>query len=149
MYPLFCYCLIIVYDTCEALKFCLWVHVHSCEVFTGRPCNQNFGTKSREFLSVKWLPMSWKTAAQLSGKQPRPSRFSDPINVQTNEFVRLRPHVWTWSLGRRASSELLRCVTLVRIDFSEERIASIFRVTRIGELGTTLALDTANFFLAR
>jgi hypothetical protein len=31
-------------------------------------------------------------------------------------------------------------VDLVRIDVSEERIASIIRVTRIGELGTTLTV---------
>jgi hypothetical protein len=31
-------------------------------------------------------------------------------------------------------------VTLVRTDVLEERIASIIRVTRIGELGTSLAI---------
>jgi demethoxyubiquinone hydroxylase (CLK1/Coq7/Cat5 family) len=35
-----------------------------------------------------------------------------------------------------ASSVILRRVALVRADFSEERSASIIRVTRIGELGT-------------
>jgi hypothetical protein len=39
-----------------------------------------------------------------------------------------------------ASSGKLRRVTLVRADFSEERSASFIRVTRIGELGTTLAV---------
>jgi hypothetical protein len=34
------------------------------------------------------------------------------------------------------------CVVLVRIDVSEERIASIIRVTTIGELGTTLAVTS-------
>jgi hypothetical protein len=34
------------------------------------------------------------------------------------------------------SSGLLRCVTLVRTDVSEERSASFIRVTRIGELAT-------------
>jgi hypothetical protein len=34
---------------------------------------------------------------------------------------------------------MLRRVALVRSDVSEERSASIIRVTRIGELGTTLA----------
>jgi demethoxyubiquinone hydroxylase (CLK1/Coq7/Cat5 family) len=33
------------------------------------------------------------------------------------------------------SSRLIRRVVLVRSDVSEERIASIIRVTRIGELG--------------
>jgi hypothetical protein len=44
---------------------------------------------------------------------------------------------------------MLRCVALVRTDVSGELSASIIRVTRIGELGTTLALTsllvTANF----
>jgi uncharacterized protein (UPF0261 family) len=34
---------------------------------------------------------------------------------------------------------MLHRVALVRTDVSEENIASIIRVTRIGELGTTLA----------
>jgi hypothetical protein len=38
------------------------------------------------------------------------------------------------------SSGMLRRVALVRTDISEERIASIIRATRIGELGTTLAV---------
>jgi hypothetical protein len=38
-----------------------------------------------------------------------------------------------------ASFGMLRSVDLVRNDVSEERSASIVRVTRIGELGTTLA----------
>jgi hypothetical protein len=37
------------------------------------------------------------------------------------------------------SSEMLRRVALVRTDVSEEPSASIIRVTRIGELGTTQA----------
>jgi hypothetical protein len=39
-----------------------------------------------------------------------------------------------------ASSGMLRSVPLVRTDVSEERSASFIRVTRIGELGTTLAV---------
>jgi demethoxyubiquinone hydroxylase (CLK1/Coq7/Cat5 family) len=34
------------------------------------------------------------------------------------------------------SSGMLRCVALVRAEVSEKIIASIIRVTRIGELGT-------------
>jgi hypothetical protein len=37
-----------------------------------------------------------------------------------------------------AYSGMLRRVVLVRIDVSEELSASLIRVTRIGELGTTL-----------
>jgi hypothetical protein len=39
-----------------------------------------------------------------------------------------------------ASSWILRHVALVRTDVSEELSASIIRVKRIGELGTTLAV---------
>jgi hypothetical protein len=39
-----------------------------------------------------------------------------------------------------ASSEMLRRVSLVRIDVSEELSASFIRVTRIGELGPKLAV---------
>jgi hypothetical protein len=37
---------------------------------------------------------------------------------------------------------MLRRVTLVRTDVSEELSASFIRVTRIGELGTTLAVTS-------
>jgi hypothetical protein len=39
-----------------------------------------------------------------------------------------------------ASSVMLRRVALVRTEVSEELSASIIRVTRIGELGTTVAV---------
>jgi hypothetical protein len=42
------------------------------------------------------------------------------------------------------SSGMLRRVALVRTDISEELSASIIRVTRIGELGKTLAV-TSNY----
>jgi hypothetical protein len=41
-----------------------------------------------------------------------------------------------------ASSGILRRVALVRTEVSEEFSAFFFRVTRIGELGITLALTT-------
>jgi hypothetical protein len=41
-----------------------------------------------------------------------------------------------------ASSGMLRRVALVRSDVSEELSASIIRVTRIGELGTKLAVTS-------
>jgi hypothetical protein len=40
------------------------------------------------------------------------------------------------------SSGMLRRVALVRIDVSDELRASTIRVTRIGELGTTLAVTS-------
>jgi hypothetical protein len=41
-----------------------------------------------------------------------------------------------------ASSGMLRRVALARADVSEDRSASFFRVTRIGELGTTLGVTS-------
>jgi hypothetical protein len=46
---------------------------------------------------------------------------------------------WLWKM---ASSRMLRRETLVRTDVSEELSASFIRVTRIGELGTTLAVTS-------
>jgi hypothetical protein len=47
-----------------------------------------------------------------------------------------------------ASSGMLRRVVLVRTDVSEERSTSI-RVTRIGEIGTTLAVTSNRRTLRR
>jgi hypothetical protein len=44
---------------------------------------------------------------------------------------------------------MLRRVALVRTDVSEERSASFMRVTRIGELGTTLAVTSNRWTLQR
>jgi hypothetical protein len=48
-----------------------------------------------------------------------------------------------------ASSGMLRRVALLRTDVSEELIASIIRVTRIGEIGTTLAVTSNRLKLRR
>jgi hypothetical protein len=42
-----------------------------------------------------------------------------------------------------ASSGILCRVDLVKTDFSDELSASFFRVTRIGELGTSLAVTSS------
>jgi hypothetical protein len=41
-----------------------------------------------------------------------------------------------------ASSGMLRCLALVRTDIFEELSTSVIRVTRIGELGRTLAVTS-------
>jgi hypothetical protein len=48
-----------------------------------------------------------------------------------------------------ASYGLLRRVALIRTDVSEELSASRIRVTRIGELGTTLAVSNNRRTLVR
>jgi hypothetical protein len=57
---------------------------------------------------------------------------------------------WRWKQIRRVvSSGMLRRVALVRTDVSEEPSASFIRVTRIGELGTTLAATSNRLTLRR
>jgi hypothetical protein len=51
--------------------------------------------------------------------------------------------------ARMASSGMLRRVALVRTDVPEEPSASFFRVTRIGELGTTPAVTSNRRTLTR
>jgi hypothetical protein len=48
-------------------------------------------------------------------------------------------------MRRIASSGMLRRVALVRTDVSDDLSPSILRVTRIGELGTTLAVTSNQF----
>jgi hypothetical protein len=48
-----------------------------------------------------------------------------------------------------SSSGILCHVALVRTDVSEERSASVIRVTRISELGTTLAVTNNRCMLRR
>jgi hypothetical protein len=47
------------------------------------------------------------------------------------------------------SSGMLRRVAFVRTDFSEDRSASIIRLTRIGELGRTLVVTSNRRILQR
>jgi hypothetical protein len=44
-----------------------------------------------------------------------------------------------YTLRKMPSSEMLRRVAVVRTKLSDERIATIIKVKRIGDLGTTLA----------
>jgi hypothetical protein len=53
------------------------------------------------------------------------------------------------TLLRMVSSEMLRRVALVRTDVSEELSASFIRLTRICELGTTLAVTSNRRTLRR
>jgi hypothetical protein len=52
-------------------------------------------------------------------------------------------------LRRVASSGMLRRVALIRTDVPEELSASFIRVTRVGELGTTLAVTSNRRTLRR
>jgi hypothetical protein len=74
---------------------------------------------------------------QSSGSED--SDISDGENSKIGEstdYFCVRSRFSRWWLCRMPSSGMLGSVALVRTDDSEERIASIIRVTRIGELGT-------------
>jgi hypothetical protein len=53
-------------------------------------------------------------------------------------------HNITITIWRMASSRMLRRVALVTADVSEELSASIIKMSRIGELGTTLAVTSGD-----
>jgi hypothetical protein len=88
---------------------------------------------------VTWSMSSsaiWKPRSNLAGNT-LPLRYRvQPVNALYGlEFSRR----WLW---RMPSSGMLRLIALVRTDVSKEPIAFIIRVTRIGELGTTLAVTS-------
>jgi hypothetical protein len=59
--------------------------------------------------------------------------------VKTGIFLRF---IWVLQHRRMASSGMLRRLALVRINVSEERSASFLRVTKVGEIGTTLGVTS-------
>jgi hypothetical protein len=82
--------------------------------------------------------------------------FSDLLSFLWRHcvFYKMRPELWElkfsqqW-LWRMVSSGKLRRVALVRTSVSEEFSASFIRVTRIGELGITLAVTSNRCRLRR
>jgi hypothetical protein len=62
--------------------------------------------------------------------------------------LRIFDHI-IYTACRMPPSGMLRSVALVGTDFSKELSASIIRVTRIGELGTTLAVTSNRRMLRR
>jgi hypothetical protein len=67
----------------------------------------------------------------------RKSRVKGGVNRKKNYTKSQEKNCW---IRRMAPSRILRRVALVRTDVSEELSASIIRMTRIGEVGTTLAV---------
>jgi hypothetical protein len=62
------------------------------------------------------------------------------ILCHRGDYTHLLGQMESHSFGRMASSGMLRPVALVRTDVSEKLIASIIRMTRIGELETRFSL---------
>jgi hypothetical protein len=67
----------------------------------------------------------------------------------TNDYLLLTYYTKSIIKTKMPSSGMLRRVTLIGNDVSDERVASIINVTRIGELGTTLAVTSARCTLRR
>jgi hypothetical protein len=73
------------------------------------------------------------------------ARRSHPCLVIWRRTIEFRPKYRLckiWDFHWMTSSGMLRHVALVRTDVSEELSASFIRVTRIGELGTTLVVTS-------
>jgi hypothetical protein len=83
-----------------------------------------FIPKVNQTLSLQFLFCYKGTSVTLASYQTNNLRFS---------------RRWLW---RMSSSGMLRRVALVRTDISEELSSSFIKVTRVGELGTTLAVTT-------
>jgi hypothetical protein len=98
-------------------------------------------TKSKTY----WLA-TIRPVIEISNFLRNPTQWALPYPQQTAETD---PDLETFFVVRRMpSSGMLRCVALVRIDISEEVIASIIRVTGIGVLRSVLRLlVTTNVFL--
>jgi hypothetical protein len=84
------------------------------------------------------LCATWIIHQQLGGTTFKCNYFRGYVKNKTFNTTSLTFNLrfsrrWLWTM---ASSEILRRVTLVRIDLSEELSASIIRVTRIAKLGT-------------
>jgi hypothetical protein len=76
---------------------------------------------------------------EVCGKRQDKTLGMSDIRVNATPGSESHPVGTYLMLRRMASSRMLRRVALVRNDVSEELSASFIGVTRIGELGTTLA----------
>jgi hypothetical protein len=77
--------------------------------------------------------------ASSRGKQSKICSQSDETGVETEAGVEV---TCALCLTRMPSSGMLPLVAIVRTDVTEECIASIIRMTRLGELGTRLAVTS-------
>jgi hypothetical protein len=101
---------------------------------------------------TKDVKRSWQQIKNVQGEENMEDKAETRRNIlrsmqtpRKGQIIRqcVRFEVFTAVTMKMASSRMLRRAALVRTDVSEELSASIFRVTRIGKLGTMLA-ETSN-----
>jgi hypothetical protein len=101
---------------------------------------------------------TYKTAGEMMFLSWEPSRYHCHFLMLANNWCNEWHNLWFYyfcliqqhfQLWRTASSGILRRVALVRTDVSEELSASFIRMTRISELGTTVAVTSNSHKLWR
>jgi hypothetical protein len=121
--------------------------------FLPNSCYSNAsGNVSHADISVRKFPYPRHEAPWLSEQFGFTWHMNCQSLSQTAAFCGFRNRsyiAYYITLSRMASSGMLRRVALVRTDVSEELSASFIRVTRIGELGTTLAVTSNRRTLRR
>jgi hypothetical protein len=70
----------------------------------------------------------------------KPAAQSTCNKTRTGNYNLVRKVLTLYILRRMTSAGMLHDVALITTDVSEEGITSIIRVTRVGEIGTMLAI---------
>jgi hypothetical protein len=91
--------------------------------------------------SIEIFPVAWQRSLACGHRRLQEHDSLTNSNFIPCRYLQFAPEniLTCW---RMVSSGMLRRVALVRTDVSEELSASFIRVTRIGELGTTLAVTS-------
>jgi hypothetical protein len=84
----------------------------------------------------------WGMPQYLTSQQDERVRILSSFSFKRSELENSHLEIVLnfWLFRRTLSSGMSHRLAVVRTDFSEDRIASIIRVRRIGELGTKLAV---------
>jgi hypothetical protein len=122
-------------------------NVENCESYINIPSSHTYSS----YFKFVYLKVNWEWSRMLmNGYGFRcmcPWRFLLNLGgALSSEIVDAHEHsclhINLLSPWRMASSGMFRSVAVVRTDVSEELRVSFIRVTRIGELGTTLVVTT-------